>query len=192
MKTATLSVIILGLAFHSSVLAQSITGFGVGQYNVTTSDFTTTQSATTLHIQGVDNGSILVGDLGTSKLLSTTPSQLALTGTLVGTNPGTFFQILLLDSNANQLIYGGSWTSFSLGQSQMALLNFISVDSSFDGTVTTLGLNTGGSPIGTTPLDFTFEGLMEVPEPSVSLYILCGFVLCFGLMRKAHEHRRSC
>lgn len=187
MKTRLLYCAILGAALIAPIQAQTITGFGSGQYVVTYTDsLTVTQTGSTTHIQGVDSGSILVGSLITYQTLSSVPNQLGLTGTLAGINPGTGFEIILQDISYNQLIYSGNWSSFTTPD-QMVALNLDTADSAFDGTVAYLSLITGG--VDNNSLDFTFAKVDVIPEPSA--FVLMGIGLYITSLALRRSTRRS-
>lgn len=156
------SIVVLFLGITSAT-AQVITDFGTGQFTVTFNEFTTTnQTATTLQVQGTDINA-LAGSVPTVTIPVNT-SQLALTGTLAGTNPNSSFVLALADSDGNELDFDGAWTDFTLNGFEMTVILNLANTASFNGNVTTITLFNGGT--SGEPLDFTFNRLAAVPEPS--------------------------
>jgi hypothetical protein len=174
------SVSTLGIA-HSQV---TITGFGTGQFAATSNDFGGTgQTATTFNIAGTDFGLSLFGNVSPSPVnITGNTVSLSLTGTFTGTATSAF-QINLFDNAGNDVLYQGSFSSFSQGVSSTVTLLPISGGSGvFNNNVVSLALLTTGT--GST-VNLTLDTLSAVPEPSTWAFTaLGGVVLGLAVRRK--------
>ncbi len=166
MKYLSILVAALTLSVHP-VAAQILTNFGSDQFTITYSDFTTTQTQSSLHISGTDFGSELAGIVSTV-VIPASAIQLTLTGTLSGPNPGSAFQIALLDTADNAVYFDGSWNSYSPGVETSVVLNRYEQVPAFNGNVARIALFTAGA---NSSLSFTLKELKTttVPEPSLAL-----------------------
>lgn len=166
MKYLSILVAALTLSVHP-VAAQILTNFGSDQFTITYSDFTDTQTQSSLHISGTDFGSELSGIVSTV-VIPATAIQLTLTGTLSGPNPGSAFQIALLDTADNVVYFDGSWSSYSQGVETSVVLNRYAQVPAFNGNVVRIALFTAGTGSN---LTFTLKELKTtaVPEPSLAL-----------------------
>ncbi len=171
---------------HGQIL---ITGFGTGApnpYTVTFSNFTDTQTASTLEISGNDFTNTLVGNV--TPVSVGNPSSLQLTASYSSLSTSTAnFQIELVDSNSNGLIYQGNLNSFSPRNSDVTLqLNFFGTDGAFNGIVSTVAFSPGGSG---SSLDLTLNTLTTTaPEPSAFALLAIGAVVVAGgtrILRKS-------
>lgn len=176
------------LAFSlSPAAAQILTDFGSDQFTITYSDFTDTQTQSSLHISGTDFGSELSGIVSTVVIPAST-IQLTLTGTLSGSNPGSAFQIALLDTDDNAVYFDGSWSAYASGALTSVVLNRYAPVPAFNGNVVRIALFTAGTG---SSLSFTLKELKTttVPEPSLSLAIVLGFT---GLLVYRRRLRPGC
>lgn len=186
MKSLALPLAFLVLSL-SPLAAQVLTDFGSDQFTITYSDFTDTQTQSSLHISGTDFGSELSGIVSTVVIPAST-IELTLTGTLSGSNPGSAFQIALLDTDDNAVYFDGSWSSFALGAQTSVVLSRYAPVPAFNGNVVRVALFTAGTG---SSLSITLKELKTtaVPEPSLSLAIAASFtgllVLRRRLVRKA-------
>ncbi len=186
MKSLALPLAFLALSL-SPLAAQVLTDFGSDQFTITYSDFTDTQTQSSLHISGTDFGSELSGIVSTVVIPAST-IELTLTGTLSGSNPGSAFQIALLDTDDNAVYFDGSWSSFALGAQTSVVLSRYAPVPVFNGNVVRVALFTAGTG---SSLSITLKELKTtaVPEPSLSLAIAASFtgllVLRRRLVRKA-------
>ncbi|PTX96031.1 hypothetical protein DB345_09520 [Spartobacteria bacterium LR76] len=171
MKHLSILTAALALALHP-VAAQILTNFGSDQFTITYSDFTDTQTQSSLHISGTDFGSELSGIVSTV-VIPASAIQLTLTGTLSGANPGSAFQIALLDTVDNAVYFDGSWSSYSPGVETSVVLNRYEPVPAFNGNVVRIALFTAGTG---SSLNFTLKELKTttVPEPSLTAALLVG------------------
>lgn len=185
----TIFLFLLASVFPLIAQAQVITGFGTGQFTTTYTDFTTiNQTATTLHVQGVDNNG-LIGTIPTVTIpVSTT--KLSLTGTLGGVNPMSTFTITLMDSADQSIDFHGDWSSFSIsGASMTGIVDLVS-PGAFNGSVVGIAFYTGSS---VTAVDFTFDQLAAVPEATAwhLLVVASAVLLLLGKVRRHSEIHRG-
>jgi hypothetical protein len=161
--------------------AQILTNFGSDQFTITYSDFTDVQTHSSLQISGND-WSELAGIISTVIIPAST-IELTLTGTLSGANPGSAFQIALLDTAENTVYFDGSWGSYSPGVEMSAVLTRYAPVAGFNGQIVKVALFTAGSGAS---LNFTLKELRTtaVPEPSISLALLLGAICCAIRFRK--------
>ena len=171
MKHLSILAAALALSLHP-VAAQILTNFGSDQFTITYSDFTDTQTQSSLHISGTDFGSELSGIVSTV-VIPASAIQLTLTGTLSGANPGSAFQIALLDTADNAVYFDGSWNSYSPGVETSVVLNRYEPVPAFNGNVVRIALFTAGTG---SSLNFTLKELKTtaVPEPSLTAALLVG------------------
>jgi hypothetical protein len=156
-KFAILSGLLL---LSCQAYSQIITGFGTGDFTVTFSDFSTSQSASALTITGLDAGDSLYGNFSTV-VIGAAPT-LSLLGTKT-TTVSSNFQIEIFDASDNSRLYQGSLASFVQNTETNVALTFLSESGVFNGTAVRLGfLTTGsGSNVG-----LTMNTLSAVPEPA--------------------------
>lgn len=171
MKLLSILLAALALSLHP-VAAQILTNFGSDQFSITYSDFTDTQTQSSLHISGTDFGSELSGIVSTV-VIPASAIQLTLTGTLSGANPGSAFQIALLDTAGNAVYFDGSWMSYSPGAETSVVLNRYEPVPAFNGNVVRIALFTAGTG---SSLNVTLKELKTtaVPEPSLAATLLVG------------------
>ncbi len=187
MKPLTILAALLSLALRPAA-AQVLTNFGSDQFTITYSDFTDTQTPTSLHISGTDFGSELSGIVSTV-IIPASAVQLTLTGTLSGSDPGSAFQIALLDTADNAIYFDGSWSSFSPGVETSVVLNRYAPVPAFNGNVVRIALFTAGTG---SSLNFSLKELKTtaVPEPSLSLALLIGLGGLLVLRRRENRDPR--
>lgn len=179
--------IVIGLfclaAFTSSACASVIlTTFGNSvaptfALDASSNFATKIQSASSIQIGGLDNGNILAGYFSTTSIVGNS-SVLTLTGS-VTTQPSTYFNMTLIDTNGNTALYqGAGWSA--LGSSGFTTATFVSNDVGFNfASVNAFQLDTAGSG---SALNATLTGLTAgvsaVPEPSRTLLgmLSLGFV----------------
>ena len=151
---------------------------GTGQFSETFSTFTTnTQDATTFRVIGND-ASAIYGDLPSTVDITGNTFQLKLTATYAGT-ASSIFQIDLFDTNGDDRLYQGSYTSFTQNVPTTVTLSFFSQPGAFNNNVVSFGLLGGGSNSGS--VDLKMDTLLAVPEPST--YALMAVGLAFLLSR---------
>lgn len=178
------AVVALGAA---SLSAQTITGFGSGQYTTDFTDFTVTQTANTYQIVGTDFGSADYGLFAPVALTGYATATLQLSATLTS-NVTSAFTIELYDAAGNIALYNGSWSSFTANTPGVATLTFGGATGAFDGTAVKLGLTTGG--VGSA-LNATFDSLVSVPAvvvPEPSTYASLAGIAVLGFV--AYRRRR--
>ena len=180
------------LAGSVSLQAQTITGFGSGDFliNDANSSFdigtspVQTSSATTF--SGVDGGTGFYVVLNTPVALVSgfAANPLNLTATLNVANSNAF-TLELFDVNGVSAAYSGVWSSFTTGASTPVTLTYGSTAPGFTGTVIAVLLGTGGT--GQT-LNVTLDTLtVAVPEPST--YAALSGIAVLGFV--AYRRRRS-
>jgi len=198
MKLLKLSTLAMALAVTMVTQAHAqtlITGFGNSPADfslIGASGLATTASASTFEVSGTDGGSNFLGSIS-SPVSVGNPLTLQLTALLTNSSVATStFQIEILDSNFNGLIYTGSFNSFTKGVNSTITLNFLGTDNNigpFSGTVGNIAFNTSG---GGQFFDLTFDTLTTsaaTPEPSsIALLVIGGLVLVGGAraFRKAN------
>lgn len=184
-KTLTLSLFACAaLSAH----AQTITGFGTGQYSNLFADgtFATTATSTTLQIVGPDGGTQVFANVAPIVLSGDfTTATLTLTGTLGLANTNAF-KIAIFDALGGDITYKGNWSSFTVANAGSVSLTFDSSAAAFNGTVDSIQLLTGGT--GQT-VNFTFDNLayapaVVVPEPSTYASLAGVAVLGFVAYRR--------
>jgi hypothetical protein len=192
MTKLTKLVAALILAGSVSLQAQTITGFGSGDFliNDANSSFdigtSPVQTSTNITFSGVDGGTGFYVVLNTPVVLVNgfAASPLILTATLNVANANGF-GVELFDSDGASAAYSGFWSSFATGASTEATLTYASTAPGFTGTVVAVLLSTGGT--GQT-LNVTFDKLIvAVPEPST--YAALSGIAVLGFV--AYRRRRS-
>lgn len=192
MTKLTKLVAALILATGVSLQAQTITGFGSGDFLITdnTSSFdigtSPVQTSTTTTFSGVDGGTGFYVALQTPVALvsgfAAKPLNLTATLNVANTNG---FAVELFDSNGVSAAYTGYWSSFTTGASSVVTLTYGSTAPGFTGTVVAVLLGTGGT--GQT-LNVTLDTLaVAVPEPST--YAALSGIAVLGFV--AYRRRRS-
>jgi hypothetical protein len=192
MTKLTKLVAALILATGVSLQAQTITGFGSGDFliNDSNSSFdigtSPVQTSTTTTFSGVDGGTGFYVVLQTPVALVSgfAAKPLILTATLNVANTNGF-AVELFDSEGISAAYTGSWSSFTTGVSQEVTLTYGSTGPGFTGTVVAVLLGTGGT--GQT-LNVTFDKLL-VPVPEPSTYAALSGIAVLGFV--AYRRRRS-
>jgi hypothetical protein len=178
-----------GLSTTSSFADVLLTGFGTGQITVLpATTFTATQTSSTLNIAGTDGGTASFQALFPTVNITGNTLQLALTGTINGTNPASTFEIDLYDGNVFRE-YQSNFSNFGSGTEKTVDLTLLGSDVGFDPTqVQGLAIFFGGT--GST-LNFTFDQLSAVgatsvvPEPSTYALLALGFAtLGFAYRRR--------
>lgn len=190
-------VLSLGATFFVAwqiVPAQTITGFGSGDFTETFSDFTTTaQTATTWQVSGPNDLTSAYGSLTTPVNLGVLFSTLRLniTGVLAAANTGNF-GVELFDVDGDSAQYNGSWNGFTAAQTSSQLLSYVS-DNGFNGTVVSLGISTTKVDVNPATVTFTFDSLVAQPIPEPSTYMaLAGFgILGYTLVRRRRSKTRA-
>ena len=162
----------------ASAFAQSITGFGTGDFTRDgSSTGTFSQDANGITVTLADLGGQLVGSFAAPASIVGNTSLLSLTAT-VTTNPGTSFTLELIDNAALSQSYNGSWGSFTTGSSSTATLTFGSATPGFNfANILGMTLSTaGGNPSNSVMV--TLDQLTAVPEPST--YAAIFGLACLG------------
>lgn len=193
MTKLTKLVAALILAGSVSLQAQTITGFGSGDFliNDANSSFdigtSPVQTSSNITFSGVDGGTGFYVVLNTPVLLNQLNPDLSLTATLNAANTNGF-GLELFDSDGANAVFTGLWSDFTVGSSITSVLTVASVTPGFSGTVAAILLSTGGT--GQT-LNVTFDTLAltgaAIPEPS-TYAALCGIAV-LGFV--AYRRRRS-
>jgi len=192
MTKLTKLVAALILAGSVSLQAQTITGFGSGDFlfNDVNSSFdigtSPVQTSTNITFSGVDGGTGFYVVLNTPVVLVNgfEASPLKLTATLNVANTNGF-GLELFDSDGVSAAYTGNWSSFTAGVSQEVILTYSNTGSGFNGNVGAVLLGTGGT--GQT-LNVTLDQLVvAVPEPST--YAALSGIAVLGFV--AYRRRRS-
>jgi hypothetical protein len=194
MTKLTKLVAALILATGVSLQAQTITGFGSGDFLINDSNSSfdigtspvQTSSATTF--SGVDGGTGFYISLNTPVALVSgfAAKPLKLTATLNVANSNGF-AIELFDINGVSAAYSGYWSSFVTGASTEVTLTYDSTSPGFTGTVIAVLLGTGGT--GQT-LNVTLDNLaVVVPVPEPSTYAALSGIAVLGFV--AYRRRRS-
>lgn len=165
--------------------AQTITGFGSGDFTIDGGDLTTTQTAGAFTISGTDGGGATTyGSFVTVQLTSFATSTLALRATATSA-PSSAFTVDLYDSDDRVATWTGSWSSFTVGSESTVNLTFITAASGFNGNVYALQFNTAG--VGA-PLSFSFDNLAAVPVPEPSAFAAIAGIAMLGAV--AYRRRR--
>ncbi len=164
-----------GLFASSALTSQAVilTGFGDSEYHMTFSDFTATQTGSSLNLTGSDFGSSVYGTLDTSIAIDGSGSYLMLTGTYSGTSAARF-DIMLFDEDGDSLNYTSYFTAFSNGIPATIRMDFLMEDGVFNGPVVMVGLVANG--IGSGTVNLTLDSVAAVPEPST--WMLLGAAAC--------------
>ena len=180
------------LATGVSLQAQTITGFGSGDFLINHADSSfdigtsPVQTSTTTTFSGVDGGTSAYVVLQTPVALVSgfAAKPLNLTATLNVANSNGF-TLELFDVNGISAAYSGFWSSFTTGASTPVTLTYGSTGPGFTGTVVAVLLGTGGT--GQT-LNVTLDTLaVAVPEPST--YAALSGIAVLGFV--AYRRRRS-
>lgn len=191
MTKLTKLVAALILAGSVSLQAQTITGFGSGDFLIndanSSSDIGTSpvQTSTNITFSGVDGGT------GFYVVLNTPVSvgvnwfpELTATLNVANTNG---FGIEVFDTDGGSVVFNGNWSSFTTGASSTVTLGY-SANNAFNGTAAAVLLSTGGT--GQT-LNVTFDQLSvpgaAIPEPST--YAALSGIAVLGFV--AYRRRRS-
>ena len=191
MTKLTKLVAALILAGSVSLQAQTITGFGSGDFLINDAnsifDIGTSpvQTSTNVTFSGVDGGTGFYVVLNTPVFVgfSWLP-QLTATVNVANTNA---FGLEVFDTDGGSVAFDGYWSSFTTGASSTVTLQFTSY-SGFNGTAAAVLLSTGGT--GQT-LNVTFDQLTvpgaAIPEPST--YAALSGIAVLGFV--AYRRRRS-
>jgi len=187
MTKLTKLVAALILAGSVSLQAQTITGFGSGDFliNDANSSFdigtSPVQTSTNITFSGVDGGTSFYVVLNTpvSMGFGFSPS---LTATLNVANTNGF-GIEVFDTVGASVSFSGNWSDFTTGASSTVSLEF-AANNGFNGTAAAVLLSTGGT--GQT-LNVTFDTLAAIPEPST--YAALSGIAVLGFV--AYRRRRS-
>jgi len=176
MKTTSLILATaLALVFAPAALQADVTltGFGIGEYTPTFTDFTTeNQNATTYQLTGTDFGFSAFGDLAAPVNITGSTSSLSLQATFVGTATSSF-GIELFDTLGNSRLYSASFASFTQSVSSVVNFSFVSQTGAFNNLVNSVGFSTSGT--GST-VNITMDTLTATPEPSATVLIGAGIL----------------
>lgn len=146
--------------------------------------FSTTQSAASLQISGLDNGTLVAGSFNPISIVGNT-NILTLTGSTT-VAPGSPFNMTLFDNTGKAALYKGStWAALSGGSTSAT---FFSNDGGFNfASVVAFEIDTSGvgSNINAT-LTGLSAGVSAVPEPSRALLGMLGI----GLVAIRRRRRR--
>jgi len=170
-----------GLLASSALSAHAVilTGFGDSEYHITFSDFTPTQTRTSLNLSGSDFGSGVYGTLDTPITIDGSASYLTLTGTYSGSSSARF-DIMLFDEDGDSLNYFSYFNAFPAGVPATIRMDFLMEDGVFNGPVVMIGLVANG--IGSS-VNLTLDSVAAVPEPST--WMLLGASVCvLALLRR--------
>ncbi len=170
-KNLLIAVVLLAssaLSAHAVIL----TGFGDSEYHITFSNFTPTQTSTSLNLVGSDLGSSVYGTLDTPIVIDGSANYLMLTGTYSGSSSARF-DIMLFDEDGDSLNYSSYFNAFSPGVPATIRMDFLMEDGTFNGPVVMIGLVANG--IGSS-VDLTVDSVAAVPEPSS--WMLIGASVC--------------
>jgi hypothetical protein len=191
MTKLTKLVAALILAGSVSLQAQTITGFGSGDFliNDANSSFdigtSPVQTSTDITFSGVDGGTSFYVVLNTPVSVGL-GFDLELTATLNVANTNGF-GIELFDTDGASVFFNGIWSSFTTGASSTVTLEFSSF-SGFNGTAAAVLLSTGGTgqTLNVTLDQLTVPGA-AIPEPST--YAALSGIAVLGFV--AYRRRRS-
>jgi len=186
----TLAASLMGV--NQSANAILITGFGstaeapASIFTIdAASNFTTiTQVAFNTNVVGNDNAQIFSGSFSSINIAGLNTIQL--TGTLFGVNALSNFTVELFNSDFSQSRnYSGNLSGFVSGSPATVVLAFVSETAAFNGIG---GFQYTGNGTGD-PVNFTFDSLEAIPEPSTYALLALGLgSLVFFRMR---SKRRS-
>lgn len=184
MKTLKYMLLAAGMLASAMLTAHAaiLTGFGDAEYHVTYTDFTITQTGTTLNLAGSDFGTSVYGTLDTPIIIDGSTDYLELTGTYSGSSSARF-DIMLFDEDGDSLNYFGYFNAFSAGVPTTVRMDFLMEDGAFNGPVVMIGMVVNG--IGSSSVNLTVDSVAAVPEPST--WMLLGAsagVLAFLRRRK--------
>ncbi|MDZ4789086.1 MAG: PEP-CTERM sorting domain-containing protein [Blastochloris sp.] len=174
----TLATYLLG--GNQSAKAILITGFGSTAEapasaftidNLTTNFTTTTQAALNTSVAGTDSTQIFAGTFATINIAGLNTIQL--TGTLSDmTNAATNFSVDLFNAAlTHSRTYSGNLNSFVLNSSTTVVLTFVSETLSFNDIG---GFQYTGNGTASLPVNFTFDSLEAIPEPSTYALLALG------------------
>jgi hypothetical protein len=191
MTKLTKLVAALILAGSVSLQAQTITGFGSGDFliNDANSSFdigtSPVQTSTNITFSGVDGGTGFYVVLNTPVFLGLGWfPELTATLNVANTNG---FGIEVFDTDGASVAFSGNWSSFTTGASSTVTLDYLG-GLAFNGTAAAVLLSTGGT--GQT-LNVTFDQLSvpgaAIPEPST--YAALSGIAVLGFV--AYRRRRS-
>lgn len=191
MTTLTKLVAALILAGSVSLQAQTITGFGSGDFlfNDPNSSFdigtSPVQTSSNITFSGVDGGTgfYVVLNAPVSVGFEWFPE---LTATLNVANANAF-GIEVFDTEGGSVAFEGNWSSFTTGASSTVVLGFSSL-SGFNGTAAAVLMSTGGTgqTLNVTLDQLTVPGA-AIPEPST--YAALSGIAVLGFV--AYRRRRS-
>lgn len=170
-----------GLLACSALSAHAVilTGFGDSEYHITFSDFTPTQTSTSLNLVGSDFGSGVYGTLDIPISIDGDASYLMLTATYSGSSSARF-DIMLFDEDGDSLNYSSYFSAFSPGVPATIRMDFLMEDGVFNGPVVMIGMVANG--IGSS-VNLTLDSVAAVPEPST--WMLLGASVCLlALLRR--------
>ena len=192
MTKLTKLVAALILAGSVSLQAQTITGFGSGDFliNDANSSFDSgtspVQTSTNITFSGVDGGTSFYVVLNTPAFVGYGWfPELTVTLNVANTNG---FGIEVFDTEGESVSFDGNWSSFTTGVSSTVTLGYAGGGQTFNGTAAAVLLSTGGT--GQT-LNVTFDQLSvpgaAIPEPST--YAALSGIAVLGFV--AYRRRRS-
>jgi hypothetical protein len=171
-KTLLFSATLLGGSFLSANAAV-MTDFGSSSYSITFADFTTNQTANSLHLTGDDFGSSIYGNLATPFDLGGSMDSLSLTASYSGPSTARF-DVALFDADGDSLNFTGYFSSFTPGVTSTLTLNFGFAEGTFNGPVRTVAIIANGIGGANSGVDLTVYNLSAIPEPSTWALMLLG------------------
>jgi hypothetical protein len=179
-----LSVLFIVLVPKKGTAAVLVTGFGTGQYNSTSTDFTTeNQTATTYQLIGNDFGQSAFGDLQPSTVdVTGSTFALMLTATFSGT-ASSVFNIELFDTDGDSRLYKANFSSFTPSVLSNVNFSFFSETGTFNNIVQGIGFTTFGTG---SSINITMDKLeaTAAPEPTSSALMVVGLVSLVARRRR--------